>query len=336
MVQVAKEIVRQALTTLGLPLFFLPVVIDQQALVRAAVVQLAQHPLDLARTDADPQMIAGDRFDRVRFVQDDGIVLGQQAAAGAPHGQIAEEQGVVDDQDLGVVDPAPSQEIEAIFVLRTVAPHAIAAVAGDFVPDLIDRLERKIAQRPVRRLLGPRADLAQLLKILVRCEQGAGTGQRRLQASQADVVAAAFDQHRAELARDHAVQQRQILVQQLLLQTYRVRGHDDPADGILVVLRVLFTDRQNRRDQVGKTLAHTRPRFGHQMMPAAQRRPNRLSHLQLLGAVFVVLQAGCDPAFRAQNRFGSQCHGSHDRQLAKHRPVPGRPFPACRFCNRRP
>ena len=53
----------------------------------------------------------------------------------------------------------------------------------------------------------------------------------RCQPPQAEVVAPPLDQHGGELQRDHAVEQRQVLADQLLLQADRVRGDDDPPDG---------------------------------------------------------------------------------------------------------
>ncbi len=51
---------------------------------------------------------------------------------------------------------------------------------------------------------------------------------------------------------------------------------------------------QNRGHQVGKTLAHARAGFGHQVMPLADGLGHGFGHGQLLGALFVVLEPGGD------------------------------------------
>ena len=72
-------------------------------LLRAVVVELVEHVLDLAAGDVDAQVVAGDGFDRVGLVEDHDVVVGQDAHAGAPQGDVAEEQRVIDDQDLRVL-----------------------------------------------------------------------------------------------------------------------------------------------------------------------------------------------------------------------------------------
>ena len=53
----------------------------QQAAVGAVVVELAERVLDLAAGDAQAQVVAGDGFDRVGFVEDHHVVVGQDAGA---------------------------------------------------------------------------------------------------------------------------------------------------------------------------------------------------------------------------------------------------------------
>ena len=92
--------------------------------------------LDLAAGDVDAQVVAGDRFDRVGFVEDHDVVVGQDADAGPPQGEVAEEQRVIDDEDLRVLHAAAVLVVEALVVRRAAAAHAVAAVAGHFVPHL--------------------------------------------------------------------------------------------------------------------------------------------------------------------------------------------------------
>ena len=57
----------------------------------------------LAAGDVDAQVVAGDGFDRVGFVEDHDVVVGQDAHAGPPQRDVAEQQRVVDDQNLRVL-----------------------------------------------------------------------------------------------------------------------------------------------------------------------------------------------------------------------------------------
>ena len=67
-------------------------VMDQQAFVRAVVVELIQRVFDLAGGHAQPEVVAGHGLQRVGLVEHDGVVFGQDARPDAPQGQIAEEQ----------------------------------------------------------------------------------------------------------------------------------------------------------------------------------------------------------------------------------------------------
>ena len=72
----------------------------QQAAVGPLVVEPPQGELDLPVGDRQPQVIAGDGFQRVGFVENHHVVLGQQVHALPPQGEVGEKQGMVDHQDL--------------------------------------------------------------------------------------------------------------------------------------------------------------------------------------------------------------------------------------------
>ena len=52
---------------------------DQQALVRAVVVELPQGVVDLAAGDPQAEVVARHRLDHVGLVENHDVVLGQQA-----------------------------------------------------------------------------------------------------------------------------------------------------------------------------------------------------------------------------------------------------------------
>src|SRR5262249_11376360 len=135
----------------------------QQPAAAARVVELVEQVLDGAPADVQAEVLGGNVLQRVRLVEDDDAVVGQQAAAGAAQGQVAEEEGVVDDEELGPGHGPAGAEVEAAGVVGAGAGQAVAAVALDQVPHGRQRLERQVAAAAVLRLPRPAADLLELL-----------------------------------------------------------------------------------------------------------------------------------------------------------------------------
>ena len=99
----AKNIVGLVAAAIDLLLLLQQAVMNEQTFVRAVVVELIEHVLDLAAGDVDAEVIAGDGFDRVGFVENHDVVIGQDADARAPQRDVAEQQRVIDDQNLCVL-----------------------------------------------------------------------------------------------------------------------------------------------------------------------------------------------------------------------------------------
>ena len=53
-----------------------------------------------------PEVVGGDVFERVGLVEDDDLVVRQKPGPGAAQGEVAEEQGVVDDEEVRPVNAA--------------------------------------------------------------------------------------------------------------------------------------------------------------------------------------------------------------------------------------
>ena len=178
--------------------------VDQQAAIGAVVVELVEHVLDLAAGNPQAEMLAGHRFDHVGFVEDHHVVVGQDAGPLAAERQIGEKQGVIDDQDLGVGDPPPGAVVETVVVGGARPAHAVAVVAGHFVPHLADGAKIEVRKRAVPGLLRPGADRAEIVELLLLGKQSRRAAQGIVQPPQAEVIAAALGQHRGELQRDDA------------------------------------------------------------------------------------------------------------------------------------
>ena len=128
---------------------FAQLVMHQQAAVGAIVVELVEQVIDLRRRDAQSQVVAGDVLQRMGLVEDHHFVVGQDARPLPPQGQVAEEQRVVDDQDLRVLGPPPGLVVEAVAVAGALPAQAVAMIAFDFVPDMRPAGERE--DRPASR-----------------------------------------------------------------------------------------------------------------------------------------------------------------------------------------
>ena len=109
--------------------------------------------------------------------------------------------------------------------------------------------------------------------------------------AQADVVAASLHQHRPELVRQHRLQERNVLANELFLQANRVRGDDDPE--VLV-----GRGGEDGRHEIGEALAHARACFDEQMLPLHQRPRHGHGHLLLLRPIFEIARFREDAAGR--------------------------------------
>jgi hypothetical protein len=99
---------------------------------------------------------------------------------------------------------------------------------------------------------------------------------------------------------DDALQERNVLADELLLQADRVRGNDDPA--FLVRQR-----RLNGRDEIGEALADAGAGLDHQVPPLGDRQGDGVGHGKLLRPGLVVPQPLGDGAVGAED--GAVGHG---------------------------
>ncbi len=255
----------------------------QHALAPPGVEQHPQGVPHAGLAHLQPEVLAGHVLDRVGLVQDQQVVLRQVAHAGHPQRQIAEQQRVVDHQHVGPGHPPAGRLPEAVLVERALLVQAVAGLGAHLVPHA--RLGRlgQLAQRPhaagLQRLLRPVLDHHQRPRLRLGLEQVPRPPPRLLQPPLAQVVVPPLDQHGRELAGVDRRQQRDVLLDQLLLQRDRVRADDDP---LLVPHGVV-----DRRQQVGEALAHAGAGLDQQVVPGRERRPHGLGHLQLLRAVLV-------------------------------------------------
>ena len=217
---------------------------------------------------------------------------------------IGEKQRVIDDQELGVGDPPPGAVVETVVVRGACPPHAIAMVAGHFVPHLATGRKSRSESEPSP-VCFDQAPIAGDRRTLLLGEQSRRAAQGILQPPQAEVIAAALGQHRGKLQRDDAGQERDVFIEQLLLEADGVGGDHHPPPRCALGPRPGRIE--DRRHEVGETLAHPRPRLDHQVPPLLDRLGHRFGHRQLLRAVLVLRQSRGDASLRAQD-FGGRKH----------------------------
>ena len=125
-------------------------------------------------------------------------------------------------------------------------------------------------------------------------------GAGELEPAQRQVVVPPLDQDRAELVGDHRPQQRNVLLDELLLQVDRVGGNHHP----LLVL----DDPLDGGDQVREALAHAGSRLDQQTPAHVQRPLDGLGHLGLLRPDLEALQPPRDRSVRGQQALHPDGH----------------------------
>jgi len=288
-------------------------VMDEQPFLRAVVVQLVEQKLDLRIGDRNSQVVSRDRFNRVGFVQNHHVVFGKNARPLAAERQVRKEQRVIDDEQIRIPGAAPGFEVEAVVVGRALASQAIAVVALRLIPHLPQRAEVETGQAAVGCRLRPLQHAAELLQLLFvgvdcRCPLDGP-----FQSPQAEVVAPPLHQHGREFQREHGVEKRNVAPDQLLLQTDRVRGNDDPRPLGLFIrpgpLHLRSGRRQDGGDEIRKALPDPGPCFDNEVRLIGNGLRDSFRHLQLLGALLVALQSLRNPPLRSENGSGVELGG---------------------------
>ena len=86
--------------------------------------------------NAGAELIGGDLRQRVSLVDHRQLVVRQKAGVVLPQNEIGNEQGVIDDQQVGLLRAAAGALIETGFVGRAAPAEAIAVLAADFLPNI--------------------------------------------------------------------------------------------------------------------------------------------------------------------------------------------------------
>src|SRR5690606_28941485 len=165
---------------------------DEQALLGAVVVKLVQQVVELAGGDTQAELTGGDIFKGVGFVDDEDVVVGEQAGVFPAEGDISHEQGMVDDDQVGVGDASPGGVVEAVGVGRAAAAETVAMFTLDFVPDRWEGTEVEIGAAAIAGFLGPIDDLLELGAFLLGVEEAVESAGGAFESTETDIVAASL------------------------------------------------------------------------------------------------------------------------------------------------
>ena len=233
-------------------------------------------------------MRSGDLLDRVGFVKDSDIIVGQNAGPFSSQSQVREKHRVVHDQNVGVPHPSPCPVVQTVVVGRAAFAQAVAMFALDLFPDFGEWAKAEVGQAAIAGLIRPFADLPELRQGLA-VEQCARPLHRSVHTAEADVVRPALDEHRRELDGHDRIEERDVLADQLFLKSNGVSTDDDLA---AVTIRLAgLSGCEDRGDEVGKALADPGSGLDNQMPLRLDGPGDRVSHRQLLLAAFVACHA---------------------------------------------
>jgi hypothetical protein len=208
----------------------------------------------------------------VRFVEHDGVAVGQELRHPlvAQH-HVGEEQVVVDDDDIRVECLLACLQHETIGVVGAILAETVVARGRDQRPDrrVLGNVGQFRAIAALRRAR-ERDDLLQVARIVARRQAVLVRGAFEMVV--ADVVGAAFEQRDGDGHRQRIAHERQVALEQLILQRLGAGGDDDLAAV------------QERRHQVGKRLACAGAGFRDELAAHRDGVRDGLRHRELLGA----------------------------------------------------
>ena len=236
---------------------------------------IALQILELVVAHRDAEVLARYVLDLVRLVENGGRVLGNDAAVlPVLHRQVREQQVVVDDDDVALEGALVHQGEEAALELEALLAGAQIA-ARIHLPPHAGGFRQGLDLRAVAGGGGllPVADDLEIGHLLQPLEHRLLLGVVDFLA--AGVVVAALHVADAHLAAEVLLQERDVLVNKLLLEILGGGGNHDALAG------------NERRDQVSQRLAGAGAGLDDEMALVGERGLHRLGHLELAGAELV-------------------------------------------------
>ena len=219
--------------------FLRTAVFDHQAAFGARIVEVFEHPIRAVGTEMQAAVFGGDGGHGMRFVEHQEIVRPKHAAtatifAGAGS-DVREEQGVVDDDDVGIGDTGPSFLVEAGGMV-TVFAGARGGVRVDPFPDFGSGRGSELVAQAMLAGGGPLGDALQF-RVLAGGNQFLFVAQGVGETGGAEVVAFAHEDRGTKVgvtadgvvAGEHLATERKVLAIELLLERDGVGGDNQLA-----------------------------------------------------------------------------------------------------------
>ncbi len=258
-----------------------------------------QLPLDVAgevlhpvRRDVDAEVLRRDVLDEVRLVEDDRVVGGHHLAVAAVlHREVRAEQVVVHDHEVGLERALAHPRHEARVEQRARLADAVLARRRDLAPELdAVRHVLDLGAVPGLREGGPRLHRAEDRDLLEAAE---GT---RLaeggEAQQAEVVRPALHDRDAQLAAEGAGEDRDVLLDELLLEVLGAGGDDHAAAEL------------DRGEEIRESLAGAGAGLGEKQPARVEHLGHRLRELALGLALLVAGEDPCQGAVAVEEARG--------------------------------
>ena len=252
----------------------------------------ARQPDEAAGRQLDADGVAHHVLQHVGLVEDGEVVLRQDHAA---TGDVEPVQVGVDDHDVGDGRPPAGLLGEARIAERAaVGAGALVAADADGSPRGVGRGPLELGGVAGLRVADPLGDLGDLRlrgrRHALQLELGAVAAARQLaQALQADVVATPLQHRPVEAVGHRALEEREVLRRQLVLEGLGRRGHDD-AD-----------PRLDGRNEVGQRLAGPGAGLHDEVPTGGDGRGDGLGHLGLPRTCLRARQGGGDVGQRRRD-----------------------------------
>ena len=251
---------------------------------RAGPLDAIERLTESVGAEAAAHVLRGRVLQVVGLVDHDRVGRGQGAAA---RGEVAQEQRVIDDDDVRGLGALARTLQEAGAVAHEGAGgvgEAVLALGAEAVPDRV--LPGQQAQAGAVAVLGaaqPDAEAGEQAGVGGAVGVGQALGR---DAAAAEVVAPPLERGHAQLGgglgaervREQQLQRGHVLVKHLLLQVDRVGADDDTA--------ALAQGVERGGDEVGERFAGAGPGLDDQMVAGGQRLRDGAGHADLVGALF--------------------------------------------------
>jgi hypothetical protein len=274
----------------------------EEASAATGIVEVAELVFQGAFGELQAEMFTGDVFDGVGFVEDGQVVLGEIIDAGDAEGQVGEEEGVVDDEEIAALHALFGGLPEAVFEVGAFFAQAIVVFGADFVPDAGFGDGREIGEGAVGGVGGPLFDLPEGIDLFFVFEECVLALSGLFEAALAEVIAAAFDEDGGEFIGVDGLEERDVLVDELFLEGDGVGGDDDAF--------FVFDGEVDGGQEIGEGFADAGAGLDEEMMVLGEGFLDGGGHLQLLGTEFeLVSESSGDDAAGGEDVVEGGAHG---------------------------